>query len=209
MIDKFCEYLTNKIRKEMPDVDDDRAEVIKYGLQIMIGEVPKFFILAGIAWVLGILKWTLVCFALMLPYRMYSGGFHLKTHIGCIIGTTLMYTGNAYISQFFELSVMNKIIFAFFILVFAIIMIYKYAPADTEDVPVISKKERKKRKIISYVIASCMVIIGCAIKNSIISNILLLGVLIQTFTITRVAFKLTRNKYGHEEYYKNKSVVVN
>ena len=34
MIDKFCDYLTNKIRKEMPDVDDERAEVIKYGLQL-------------------------------------------------------------------------------------------------------------------------------------------------------------------------------
>ncbi len=85
MIDRFCEYLTNKIRKEMPDVDDDRAEVIKYGLQIMLGEVPKFFLLALIAWALGIFEWTIICFALMLPYRMYSGGFHLKTHIGCII----------------------------------------------------------------------------------------------------------------------------
>ena len=88
-------------------------------------------------------------------------------------------------------------------------MIYKYAPADTEDVPVISKKERKKRKIISYIIASLMVVAGCAIPNRFISNILLLGVLMQTVTITRVAYKLTRNKYGYEEYYKNKSVVAN
>ena len=33
MIDKFCAYLTKKIRKEMPEVDDERAEVIMYGLQ--------------------------------------------------------------------------------------------------------------------------------------------------------------------------------
>ena len=85
MIDKFCEYLTNKIRKEMPDVDNERAEVIKYGLQILIGEVPKFFILLGIAWALGILKLTFISFALLIPYRTFSGGFHLKTHIGCII----------------------------------------------------------------------------------------------------------------------------
>ena len=44
MIDKITEFLTNKIRKEMPDVDDERAEVINYGLQILLGEVPKFFI---------------------------------------------------------------------------------------------------------------------------------------------------------------------
>ena len=85
MIDKFCEYLTNKIRKKMPEVDDERAEVIKYGLQIIIGEIPKIFIMIAIAWALGILKYTLLCFILMLPYRMYSGGFHLKTHIGCIV----------------------------------------------------------------------------------------------------------------------------
>lgn len=85
MIDKFCEYLTNRIRKKMPEVDDERAEVIKYGLQLLFGEVPKLFIMAAIAWVLGIFKLTMICFAIMLPYRMYSGGFHLKTHIGCII----------------------------------------------------------------------------------------------------------------------------
>lgn len=69
----------------MPDVDDERAEIISYGLQLLFGEIPKLFIMVGIACVLGIFEWTLITFALMLPYRMYSGGFHLKTHIGCII----------------------------------------------------------------------------------------------------------------------------
>lgn len=85
MIDKFCDYLTNKIRMGVPDVDDEKAEVIHYGLQIMIGEVPKFFIMAGIALALGVFKYTIICFLIMLPYRMYSGGFHLKTHVGCIM----------------------------------------------------------------------------------------------------------------------------
>ena len=44
MIDKICEFLTNKIRKEMPEIDDERAEVINYGLQLIIGEIPKTFI---------------------------------------------------------------------------------------------------------------------------------------------------------------------
>lgn len=209
MIDKFCEYLTNKIRKDNPEINDERAEVIKYGLQIMVGEVPKIFIMALIAWVLGILKWTLVCFALMLPYRMYSGGFHLKTHIGCIIGTSLMYTGNAFISQQFEMGLVFKMFYALFVWIFAMSMIYLYAPADTEDVPVISKKERKKRKYFSYIIASVMIVLGVIIKESIISNMILLGVLIQTFSITRLAYTITNNKYGYEEYLKNKEVLVN
>lgn len=209
MIDKFCDYLTNKMKKKMPDIDEEKAEIIKYGLQLLLGEFPKIFIMLIIAYALGILKITLLCFILVLPYRMYSGGFHLKTHIGCILGTSLMYAGNAYISQFLKIPFEHKVILAICLLIFAIPMILKYAPADTEDVPVISKKERKKRKIVSLIIVTIMVFVGCLIKNDLISNILLLGVLIQTISITRFAYKITNNKYGHEEYWKNKNALVN
>ena len=50
MIDKFCAYLTKKIGKEMPEVDDERAEVIMYGLQNIIGELPKGIIILIIAY---------------------------------------------------------------------------------------------------------------------------------------------------------------
>lgn len=208
MIDKFCEYLTNKIRNENLEIDDERAEVIKYGLQIMIGEVPKLFIMAAIAWILGVFKWTLLSFILMLPYRMYSGGFHLKTHIGCIIGTSLMYTGNAFLSQQFQIPMIFKLVFAIVLWVFSILMIHLYAPADTEDVPVVSKKERRKRKNISYIIMTTMLITGVIIKNNTISNMLLIGVLLQTVSITRFAYKITKNKYGHEEYWKAKKATT-
>ena len=45
MIEKICESLTKKIQKEMPDVDNERAEVINYGLQLIIGEIPKIVII--------------------------------------------------------------------------------------------------------------------------------------------------------------------
>ncbi len=42
MIDKICKFLTNKMREEMPDIDDERAEIINYGLKNIIGEIPKY-----------------------------------------------------------------------------------------------------------------------------------------------------------------------
>ena len=60
MIDKICAYLTKKIRKEMPEIDDERAEIIMYGLQNIIGELPKGIIIYAIAYVLGIFKLTLI-----------------------------------------------------------------------------------------------------------------------------------------------------
>ena len=49
-----------------------------------------------------------------------------------------------------------------------------------------------------------MLTISLIIKNSIISNIFLFGTLFQTISITRVMYKIAQNKYGYEEYVRNK-----
>ena len=55
-----------------------------------------------------------------------------------------------------------------------------------------------------------MIIVGIFIFNNVISNMLLIGVLLQTVSITRIAYRLTNNKYGYEEYWKsNDNVSVN
>jgi len=120
-----------------------------------------------------------------------------------------MYTGNAFVSQLFDLPLLYRIILSIIIWIFSIFMIYLYAPADTENVPVVSMKERKKRRIFAYIIVTVMMIVGCIIQNNIISNILLIGTLLQTISITRIAYKITNNKYGYEEYLKSKNAVVN
>ena len=204
MIDKICLLLTNKIRKEMPDVDDERAEIINYGLHLIIGELPKNFIILGLSYFLGVFKLTLLTVILLLPYRASSGGFHLKTHIGCIVGTTLIYCGVEQISNYIIFNnQIIKIIIALSVWIFGMIMVHLYAPADTESVPILSKKERKQKKILSYIFLSVAIIIACIIPNNEISNILILGYFVQSITITRLAYKLTNNKYGYEVYNDN------
>ena len=200
MIDKITEFLTNKIRKEMPDVDDERAEVISYGLQILIGEVPKFFIMLFIAYALGLLKLSLITFLIIMPYRMFSGGFHLHTHIGCIITTTTFYCGVAFLSKSIMLNDITKYAFIACVAIFGIIMIKLYAPADTEEVPILSKKIRKQKQIMSYVCLIVGLAIATIVKNELISNMIIFGYFTQTCMITRVAYKLTKNKYGYEVY---------
>ena len=203
MIEKICIALTKKIRKEMPEIDDERAEVINYGLQLVIGEIPKIFLIFIIAYILGVFKLTLLSFLFILPYKSVSGGTHLHTHIGCIIATSIFYIGNAFISQYLVWSSsLAKYITVFLIWAFSMIMIQKYAPADTQDVPILRKKERKTKKILSIIIMTITLILGLIIKNNIISNLLIIGTLLQTITITKFMYKLTKNKYGYLEYIK-------
>jgi len=200
MIDKICTFLTKRIQKEMPDIDEEKAEIINYGLQNIIGEIPKIFLLFFISWVLGILKEVLFMFIILLPYRGASGGFHLKTHLGCIIGTTLFYCGVAFLSKNVVIGETIKYLLVIFGWIFGMIMIKLYAPADTENVPILSKKERKKKQIMSYLTFTIGMMAGLLIKDNVISNILIIGNLVQTLNITKLAYKITKNKYGYEVY---------
>ena len=200
MIDKFCAYLTKKIRKEMPEVDDERAEVIVYGLQNIIGELPKGIIILIIAYILGIFKFTVISILIIAPYRCVSGGVHMKTHIGCIIYTLLLYSGSSLLGKYIVLTGNVKIMLAIAIWIFCMIMIKLYAPADTENLPILRKKERKQKQILSYIIITSEILIAIFIKNTTISGIIIFGDFIQTLTITRIAYRVTHNKYGHEIY---------
>ena len=200
MIDTICTFLTNRIRKEIPEIDDDRAEVINYGLQNIVGEIPKIFLLFIIAGILGMLKEVLFMFIVLIPYRGASGGFHLKTHLGCILGTTAFYCGIVFLSQHVILEGITKYILIGITWIFGMVMIKLYAPADTENVPILSKKDRKKKQIVAYIAYSIGLIAAFIIQDNVISNILLFGNLLQTLTITKLAYRLTKNKYGYEVY---------
>ncbi|MCI8617736.1 MAG: accessory gene regulator B family protein [Clostridia bacterium] len=200
MIDKITQTLTNKIKKEMPEIDEERAEIINYGLQILLGEVPKVFIMLGIAYLLGVFKLSLITFLILMPYRGASGGFHLRTHIGCIVSTCTFYCGVSLLAKNIILDDIAKYFLVIFVNIFGIIMIKLYAPADTEDVPIISKKVRMQKQVLSYIFLVIGLIIASIIKNNIISNIIIFGYIAQTFMITRLAYRMTNSKYGYEVY---------
>lgn len=203
MIDKICKNLTNKIRKKMPEINDERAEIIQYGLQLMIGEIPKLILLIIIAIILKIGWLVIFAYLTMLPYKIVAGGFHLKTHIGCTIGTFIVYFGNGMISKNLVLQpIYFKYVVVGLVWIISIIMISLYAPADTVNFPILRKEERKLKKILSYVFASITLIGAIFIKDNTLSNIILINVLIESLSISKLAYKLTKNQYGYEIYQK-------
>lgn len=200
MIDKICDYLTNRIKRKMPEIDDEKAEIINYGIHLLVGEIPKTFIFIAIAAILGVLKEFLITMLVIFPYRAVSGGVHLKTHLGCILMTSLYYCGIAYVSKLFIITETIKYSLIILIWIFGMFMCKLYAPADTENVPILRKKERRIKQILSYIILTLTLLIGVVIKNNIVSNIIILGMLIQSMMISKMAYKITNNKYGYEVY---------
>lgn len=190
------------MKKKMPEITDEQGEAILYGLQLLIGEAPKMLLLFGISFIFGFGLEMLFAYFALIPYKTVSGGFHLHTHLGCLIGSTVFYYGNVILSKLLVLDSIEKYVLVALSFVFGMLMISMYAPADTENVPIISKKERRQKKILSYITLTLTLGASLIIQNQVYSNILIIGSIIQSLSITRIAYKLTNNKYGHEIYEK-------
>ena len=206
MVDKICEYLIKKMQEEMPDMDKEKSEIVMYGLQLIIGEIPKLIILFLVAIIFKIGWFVIFAYITMLPYKIVAGGFHLKTNIGCTIGTFIVYFGNVILSKYLTLEPLYKYLIIFIVWIFSIIMISLYAPADTINLPILRKKERKQKKILSYLFASLTLILAIIIKDNTFSNILIFNVLIESICISELAYKITKNKYGYKEYLKEEKL---
>ena len=200
MIEKFCEYLVELIRKQTPEMDDDQAAIVLYGIEIIIGEIPKIFLMFITGFLLGYCWQTLAAFFLILPYKVCSGGFHLKTHIGCILCTNIIYCGNAILSSLIVLPDNIKWLLVAVTAILGILCVTKYAPADTENLPILTRKERHTKKVLSYLFLGINLIAVVFVPNTIVSNILLFGTIIQTLSITKLAYKITKNQLGYELY---------
>ena len=148
MIDKFCDWITNKIKQNVDNIDEEKELVINFGVRLIFGELPKILLLFIIGFLLGIGWYTLVFFFLLCPYRSFTGGFHLKTHLGCMITTSILYLGPVLLAKYLPIQ-QNYILYimAGIVAIFSIFIIIKYAPADTENIPILTKKERKSKKI--------------------------------------------------------------
>ena len=207
MIDKFCDYITKKIKENSPEMDEEKELVIDFGVRLIFGELPKILILFLIGFILGIGWYTLLAFLLLCPYRSFTGGFHLKTHLGCMICTILLYCGPVILAKYTNITPdYVKYIVIAIIGIISSILINIYAPADTENVPILSKKDRKRKKILAYISLIILILISIFVQDKVISQMLIYGIVFQTLTITRIAYKITNNKYGYEEYLKTESI---
>lgn len=201
MIDKFCDWITEQIKGKMPEMDEEKEAVINFGVRLLFGEIPKIIALFIIGFLLQIGWYSLLIYFLLAPYRSSTGGFHLRTHWGCMLSSIVLYIVPILMAKYIPIS-QEYIIYVMtgIIGILSSIFIFKYAPADTENIPILSKQERKTKRIKSYISLGILLTIIVFVPDKIVSYMLLYGMFLQDLTLTPIAYKLTKNKYSYEVY---------
>lgn len=182
---KRISYILAKYIAENKNENHKQKYIYYYSLQIIISTITELTILFLAAWVLGLLKEVIVCLIVLIPIRLYAGGYHASTFGKCILHTLVIIIGTAAISKlasnYYSL-ILNIIFFTI-----VIIITLKYAPYDTPNRLIISKEYRKSLKIKSLVLNIIWFIISTylLISNFYIYFVPFIGfsVLVASFTL--------------------------
>jgi len=198
MLEELGEKISCGVENNLEGVTPDQKEVIKYTVIQLLGELIKLSIMVALVWPFGIAHLLLIAVFSMGIYRIPSGGVHSRSHVACFITSSVLFLGNVILSSIIKGPYLD--ILYIFIFLFNIPVILFLAPADTEMRPVVSKKQRKKLKIISFICMILTIFIGRFIITDIaIRNIFIFGTFIQSITMLPPMYKILNTKYGYRD----------
>ena len=129
--------------------------------------------------------------------RFSAFGLHAKKSSHCLIISLLFFIGGVYVCEYVYFPLIVKSI----ICIICILLISKYAPADTEKRPLINKRKRKRFKITSLISAFIFSILIVIFNESIISNYLLIGMIEAILMILPISYKLLNLPYDNYKRY--------
>ncbi|MBN4069501.1 MAG: accessory regulator AgrB [Alkaliphilus sp.] len=185
MIDYLSNMLINKF-KIQSIIQEEDEEVYFYGLQLLIATIIKIVGLIVIASILGFVVETIVFMVFYSSLRVQAGGFHASTFFKCLIITMIIISISLVIAYLIPHNYASNM--QLIILVIAILLVYLYAPVDTENKP-LSKKEvliYRRRSMITVLIGSTIILTTIYLYNElmILGNVAALAFFSESVTLT-------------------------
>ncbi|AIQ29403.1 hypothetical protein P40081_15545 [Paenibacillus sp. FSL P4-0081] len=169
MIEHLARLIARKIKKEVPN-HHASTEVLEFSLSILINAAMILISTFLISIFTGRIVETIVALIAFPILRQVSGGFHLKTGMGCVLFTTILMTAISY-SDFNNSTIVVLGIISLLLAIF-------YAPSGIENQSRIPEKYYPLLKVISIFIIS--------INFFILSPVIASAFFVQTLTLIKL-----------------------
>ena len=194
---RFLNSIRNSIKKQYPNYSNDKIDEIMYGVEGIYLTITKTIIIFALAFLFKIAKELLFLLIAFNFIRLFAFGMHANNSITCLIFSSLMFIGGAFICKYVTIS--KPVLYALYL--FSLIIISIYSPADTVKRPLIKKKKRIRFKILSILTVIIYAIISLFIKDNLIINYLIIGLLIECILISPITYKIFKIPYKNYKSY--------
>ena len=159
--------------------DINKYEKIKYALSCILGEVEKFILLFSVFSIVSMQRTFLFIFLVLVSMRVFMGGSHRKTTLGCFFQSFLSFVVMILIDKYYAMTA-----FRFFVYIFAIISVVVFAPVSRQIQ--FKKSYKRKFKIRAMVVLMFWITISAGLKSS-YENKILIVILYQSVEVTFVS----------------------
>ena len=197
IIYKFTDNLIESMKPHISGKSDEDFEIVKYGLNVFLLDLYKLPIVFGLAYFLGVLKPCMLSYLFLCIIRNQAGGLHLKTGKGCLFYSSITLIGISYMSKLIYLSLVVKALIACILLYF----INKYAPADTEQKPILNPDTRKRMHKTSLIVSVLYILASFTCLDRSVSNLFILVLILECIIIHPTTYKLFNRRYRNYEFY--------
>lgn len=196
LIEKLVERIIKRVNVKVKKEGLELAKM-KLGLEILLINISKFFIVFLIAGYFNLLKESLFMTLVFATIRSTAFGLHAKNSIVCTLITTIMFVVGPYVSYHIKLN--NYIVLLVFIIMN--FCFYKYAPSDTENHPILGENLRLKLKKTTVLKSLLFMVITLIIKIEVIKTMIILAVGFNIISILPITYKILNRGYKNYEKY--------
>ncbi len=197
MIEKLANLTTNFITK-VSDLSTKDKAYLNYGLQLILGVIVEAVIMLSIAYMLNIFWPVFIAALSFLVIRPYAGGIHLPSYLSCMIVTIFVFLLIGLITQVVQFNTILLLLVILLVSIFGLFMINKYAPADTDIIPITDPKQRSllKQQAQNILLIWTAIAVIATFVQKIPSDLILassLGIFAQLISTHPIMFYLVKN----------------
>jgi len=188
------------ISANYPDKTGEELEIIEYGLEGIIMTIPKAIVILAAGYCLQILPPLLLAIFSFGFLRTFASGVHLKNGWTCLFFSSSAFFFITYAGKYINLTRMTQIE----MLVFSMVLLFLYAPADTEERPLLDERVRRRMKVSALLAAGLMFAIVMILpENNMFGNIIAWGITVESIMTTPLIYYLFNRRYRNYEYYES------
>jgi accessory gene regulator B len=187
--------LASIIIRKLPGKSEAEIEETNYELHAFLVNIVGLSIVFIISYFLNILNYTFVAFVCFRFIRTFGSGIHPRNSLMRLVTPNLTYIGITYIGLSFQL---NKFDISISFIA-CIVLAYLYAPADTEEKPIVSKNLRRKLKILSCFSIVILYIAALLFIRTKYASIITFSVLAECTTILPAFYVLFNRRFSNYE----------
>lgn len=192
LVERIVMRFNTKAKKEGLEL-----EKMKLGLEIFFINISKLIIVCLIASHFSLLKEALFMIVVFGSIRSTAFGLHAKSSMVCTLITSMMFVAGPYVSYHIKLD--NYLVLAAFIIM--IFCFYKYAPADTENHPILGEKLRLKLRKKTVLKSLLFMFITLIVKIQVIKVMIVLSTVFNVMNILPITYKILNRRYNNYEKY--------